>query len=303
MAITGALMPRLISLLRRLSGGSKGSNARQTMKQTGELLRHTHRVSLELSNLCNLARAHSRCPAHFVRSPHVLAGPVVRDVLDTLGAAAFGAGRYIAFHLYNEPLLDPRLFSFVQHARARCPEAGIIIWSNGWYLTENIACELACAGVTHFMLSAYSRRAHERFEALRLRLRADLSTCLGSDHLPVYFRIRKCPGLDDRMEMTAPPEKPDPRPCHQPLSDLTIRASGSLGLCCYDWAEQKVFGNLNRQRFAECLSAQAADLAALHRDLCRGIRTLPVCEACHFPRRHADRRAEWTWPEGTKVFG
>jgi hypothetical protein len=273
------------------------------MKQVEELLQHTHRVSLELSNLCNLARAHIRCPAHYVQHAQVLPAHVVEDVLDTLGRAGFGAGKYIAFHLYNEPLLDPRLVAFIEHARARCPEAGIILWSNGWYLTETIARELAAAGVTHFMLSAYSRGAQDRFRALRLHLHENLGACLQDGHLPVYFRIRRCSRLDDRMQMISPPEESDSRPCHQPLSDLTIRASGSLGLCCYDWAEKRVFGNLNRQPFADCLAAQFADLMALYQNLSRGIRDLPVCQACHFPRRRADHRAEWTWPEGTKVFG
>jgi len=273
------------------------------MKQVAELLQHTQRVSLELSNLCNLAGAHPRCPAHHVKQTQVLPALVVEDVLHTLGAAAFGAGRYIAFHLYNEPLLDPRLAAFVRYARAKCPQAGIILWSNGWYLTETIACEMAAAGVTHFMLSAYSRRAQDAFQALRLRLQESLAACMGDGRLPVYFRIRRCSRLDDRMQMISPPQEPDARPCHQPLSDLTIRAGGSLGLCCYDWAEQKVFGNLNRQRFADCLAERHSQLTALYRNLKRGIRDLPVCQACHFPRRRADHRAEWTWSEETRILG
>jgi len=273
------------------------------MNQVAQLLQHTQRVSLELSNLCNLARAHPRCPAHHVRQALVLPAAVVEDVLDTLGAAGFSAGRYIAFHLYNEPLLDPRLSAFVRHARMQCPSAGIILWSNGWYLTETIAHELVAAGVTHIMLSAYSRRAQEGFEALRRRLQESLAAGVRDGRLPVYFRIRRCSRLDDRMQMISPPQEPDARPCYQPLSDLTIRADGSLGLCCYDWAEQKVFGNLNRQRFADCLAGQHSQLTALYRDLSRGIRHLPVCQACHFPRRRADLRAGWTWPEETKVFG
>lgn len=273
------------------------------MKQAAELLQHTQRVSLELSNLCNLARAHPRCPAHHVQHALVLPAHVVEDVLETLGAAGFGDGRYIAFHLYNEPLLDPRLAGFVRYARAQCPQAGIILWSNGWYLTETIACELAAAGVTHFMLSAYSRRAQDEFQALGLRLQESLAAFMGDGRLPVYFRVRRCSRLDDRMQMISPAQEPDARPCHQPLSDLTIRAGGSLGLCCYDWAEQKAFGNLNGQRFADCLAGQYSQLTALYRDLSQGIRDLPVCQACHFPRRRADHRAAWTWPEETRVFG
>src|SRR4051812_36392122 len=116
----------------------------------------THIVTLELSNLCNYSRLHSKCPAHEVRGPEILPSAAVADVIDTMAGQYYGVGKFLAFHVYNEPLLDPRLFKFVEYARSRLPRINIILWSNGWYLYEVIAEELARAGVTHFMVSAYS---------------------------------------------------------------------------------------------------------------------------------------------------
>jgi phosphatidylglycerophosphate synthase len=38
----------------------------------------------------------------------------------------------IAFHIYNEPLIDPRLFSFIEYARRICPQGRILILTNGF---------------------------------------------------------------------------------------------------------------------------------------------------------------------------
>lgn len=261
---------------------------------------NSHIVTLELSNLCNYARLHSKCPAHEIQTPEILSSVAVTDVIDTLANQNYGVGKFLAFHVYNEPLLDPRLFKFIDYARSKLGQINIILWSNGWYLYETIAEELAQAGITHFMVSAYSDAEYERFTALRNWLRTRLRSRLAMDALPVFFQVRRVRELDERMHRLALAPQ-NCLPCHQPLNNLTIRANGDIGLCCYDWAQEETFGNINRAPFAECLTSNYARLEAVYRSLVNGERELTVCQACDTPRRAATEAIPSYWPESTLV--
>jgi 2-deoxy-scyllo-inosamine dehydrogenase (SAM-dependent) len=228
---------------------------------------------------------------------------LVHDVLDALGRFGFSTGKYLAFHLYNEPLLDPRLLSFVQRARANCHDISVILWTNGWHLRPRNAMGLVRSGVTNFMVSAYSDEEFDRLFNLGVWLREKLAAQPPPAGLPVYFRVRRSHSLDGRMRASVPISAGNYAPCSQPWSDLIIRASGSIGLCCYDWREQKTFGNLNGTRFEDCLAGCRRELDTLQDELSAGIRTLPVCQACQFPRWPAGERAGHTWREGSRVFG
>ena len=238
------------------------------------ILKHTRRVTLELSNLCNYAGRHPRCPAHGPDGRQILPARIVYDVLGTLADCHFDG--CLAWHVYNEPLLDPRLLHFVAHARKCCPDADVLLWSNGWYLDKTLAEELIAAGVRRLTLSAYSDKEYERFETLRERLkRAPIDGRPASVHV---LRVRQ---LDGRLAKGPDGGTTGRRPCHAPLSDLTIRASGHVGLCCFDWAQRETFGNLHEAGFRSAMEAAAGRMEHLQAELTRGLRTLQVCRRCH----------------------
>lgn len=72
-------------------------------------------VSIMLSNLCNYACIHEKCPAHFIREKEIVSSKNVKAVIDELGDMGFD-GR-LSFHIYNEPMIDPRLFWFIEYAK------------------------------------------------------------------------------------------------------------------------------------------------------------------------------------------
>jgi hypothetical protein len=270
-------------------------------KLAHDVLERVDRVTLELSNLCNYSKLHAKCPAHAISAPEILPRRIVLDVLDTLGQAGFGEGRYLAFHVYNEPLLDPRFASFVEYARRRCPKLNVILWSNGWYLYEGLALELIQLGVTHFSITAYSDEEHVRFERLASRLKEQLVRPEHVPPLPVYFRTMRMRELDERMSEDFVVLEPTGRPCFQPLSDLTIWASGAIGLCCLDWARSVEFGCVNEEGFEAALVRAAPRLLETYANLTRAQPQLPVCQKCPTPHERANVRAKERWHEGRRI--
>lgn len=269
------------------------------------LVRSIDRLTLELSNLCNYTKIHDKCPASCVREPNILPARTVLDALDVLARYGFGAGKFLAFHVYNEPLLDPRLLSFVTYARARMPGLNIILWSNGWYLYETIAVELIHAGVTHLSISGYTDREQSRFLDLRDRLKEKLAAIRFEGALPVYFRVMRMRELDDRL--MSPDKREDDtathnEPCYQPTSDLIIWSSGHIGLCCFDWQHNETFGNVLDHGFEAALLSGREKLTARTRELQAGIRTLPICKTCVAPRGPANGRAQSRWNASKRIW-
>lgn len=234
-------------------------------------LRHTARITLALSNLCPYRRLHPKCPASRAKTVQILPGRVVEDVLRTAAGWGWGETGVLAWHTYNEPTADPRLLHFCWMAKAMMPEVQIHLWTNGWYLDHALAAELAQAGVSKLVVSTYGPREFARLRPLVKSLRRHPMT------VKVWQQT-----LDDRM---IPVEgQPQHRPCHCPLYDLTIYATGRIGLCCMDWRKQQDFGDLNETPFAEAMGAAFPEMAEIERQLERRDRRLGVCRACRMRR-------------------
>ena len=233
-------------------------------------------LTLQLSNLCNYAAMHKQrqgnngCPVGSFTEKQILPGRIVRDVLDTAFRYGLGNIGIIRWHDFNEPLIDPRLMTFVQYVRQRAPAVAIQIWTNGWYLTKGLADELIDAGVTHFTISCYTPAEQERLDAIAqaLKEKAVFTGTHGLTHL--VARIM------DTTEIVAERYVP----CKAPFKDLTIRASGRIGLCCLEWQEEVTFGDLHRQSFAEAVQDNYADMLSLNAELGAGIRKHLVCRQC-----------------------
>ncbi len=230
-----------------------------------DLFANTYDVCIELSNFCNMAALHPRCPVSKMQNdPHILPARIVNDVLQTLSRHDY-SGR-IAFYTYNEPLMDPRLFEFVRTARRSCPQSRIHICTNGYCLTQDLVDELVQAGVTSFHISAYSESDLHRFSALAI---------------PVESAV-KLMKLDDRLDFYDTDEKSCDKPCYAPLAQVIITSQGMISLCCLDWKRQYCFGDLNAQSFEEAMADR--QLRQAYKRLSHGERFLPLCRRCGWSR-------------------
>lgn len=232
------------------------------------MLSKTEAVYFELSNRCNMAAQHKLCPLHGQTEAIFLSTSLVVDVLGFLGSEKF-AGR-IAFHNYNEPLMDPRLFALISVARRLCPEAKIFIMTNGYMLDQTILNELVEAGVREIEATAYSDSESSRLFVLQ------------HDPAAVAYRVRAAHGLDDRVGIY---DRRHGRcsPCKAPLRYILVYCTGEVGLCCMDYERRTVFGDLRKESIADIL--EAGDMHTVYDRLSAGDRFLPICQGCKCPGR------------------
>ena len=222
------------------------------------------RVNFELSNRCNLAHLHKRCPAHreLERPPENLSSAVVFQVLNDLGALGFDG--CLSFNQYGEPLMDPRLCWFLEYARQAVPMAKTLIWTNGSTLDVPLIEDLQRVGLGHLVVTAYTPA--DRVRLKELGVQPGFMTIYDPNWVDVF-------GIYDAdpVRLTTP--------CYAPLTDLIVTRAGHVALCCRDWERRHTFGDLNTTPFREVMEGEA--LRAVYDRLSRGDRDLDICQRCH----------------------
>ncbi len=231
-----------------------------------DTLQHVKRVTFELSNRCNYAHLHKSCPLNGEGAPVHLPSKAVIDTLEWL-ADHFWQG-IISFHNYGEPLLDPRLFTFIDYAVS--VGMPVLIWTNSWNLSEVMFDELVECGVTWFELSAYTKPELRRLQDMGLAREG------------VNVNIRDTPSLDKRRGIYGFTKLTNPGPCHRsaPLNELIINRNGMIPLCCFDWQGRFVFGDLNVETVGNVFERSA--LLDTYTELKAGIRSRDVCKRCPY---------------------
>jgi len=252
--------------------------------KAGSALKHTSRVTFELSNRCNYAYMHKACPAHGVVDPVILPEAIVRRVLAYLGAEGYRRG--LAWHNYSEPLIDARLFMFLDVARELMPGVEQYILSNGFMLGQGLLDELGAHGVTHVRVTTYSEAEHERCHALI----APPGMICGLDR-------RK--ELDSRLDDYERKPRNRKQPCFEPLESCVIRATGHVALCCRDWANQHALGNLHAETLEEVLRKK--ETLAVWEQNRHGKRVLELCRRCGCDRGSDVPSYEKREAEGAKA--
>lgn len=235
------------------------------------IFKRTKRVTLELSNLCNWSKEHERCPAHYYKEHVILPERIVRNVLETCRAYSFKG--VIAFHIYNEPGIDPRLMYFIKLTKEMLPGSFIFLLTNGWYFTQTLAEEYEQHGVDFIDISTYNPEDAKKIKGVSLS---------------IPIRVLEEP-LDDRMTWYGKEVKERIRhPCYYPLYDICISCKGFVVLCPYDWKRVIRFGDLNKESLKKIL--QKKEMRAIYEDLSAGRRTREICRGC--PRSRGEPYAE-----------
>jgi glycosyltransferase involved in cell wall biosynthesis len=222
------------------------------------------RISFQLSNLCNLEGIHKKCPLHCRKSSSILPSSIVTKVLDELGSIDYQG--IVAFHIYNEPLIDPRLFSLIAETRRRCPGAKVYLLSNGYYLNQTILDELAVLGVWLLIVSAYSKADFERLSRYESR---------------IPYKVFRAT-LDERRSIYDGPPLDVKAPCYPFVTDLSIACTGEVTLCCLDWDRRFVYGDLHEETLQSVL--EKFEVRQIAHGLMLGERTTDICRRCDWVR-------------------
>lgn len=106
-------------------------------------------VEIEVTNRCNLACV--QCLRSQGLKPYALGDIDEQDFLRVL--AQFPDALHVCLNGFGEPLMHPRFFELVAHARARLPWAKFSIYSNGTLLDEGAARKMVGSGLTEINVS------------------------------------------------------------------------------------------------------------------------------------------------------
>jgi hypothetical protein len=264
-------------------------------------------VEVETSRRCN--RTCAWCPngEHTARRRQELMDwTLFRRIVDELGALEYAG--WLAFHNYNEPLLNRRLLDEISYVRATVPAARPAIYTNGDVLDLALFERLVSAGVRYIRVTRYPRRAEAapRTDTIRAWL-----TRAGLDELLWDFRrVRQglaavidtpalkveviCPAIVDAYNnrggsVTTLPVlvKPRTESCLMTATSAVIDYRGRMKMCCCVYPESPghagyVIGDLHTATFADLWGSTRMD--AYREAHARADWSLsPACAGCTQP--------------------
>jgi len=242
------------------------------------------RIAFELSNRCVLAERHTRCPAHqkIQDPPQNVPAGVVWAVLDTIRTNVPVFSGYVYFHLYNEPMMDPRLFEFVRLAKRSLPHSMIQITTNAWNYDQTLHDELAAAGARIVRFSIYSKRDLDRLKKIRPN---KMKTVYSVTQTPGFLQASEEEAWKFVLRKDIPAVYSGPRKkarirCLAPYKQLCITSSGEVALCCMDWQRSVTFGNLVKNGGSLDTVLRSPAMTEAYADLRAGNRKFNVCGGC-----------------------
>lgn len=232
----------------------------QVIDDNKPLINQIKRISFELSNICNYSYIHKKCPISLETEKKILSSKLIYKVIDEMAEINYDG--VFAFHRYNEPFIDPRLFDFIRYSRSKCPDSKVLILTNGFYFNQTIGDELAELGVWNIAVTAYSVKEYQRLISLDIKV----------PYL-VFFGA-----LDDRQCIYESEFLNLKSPCFAPVYDFTVNCNGDVALCCNDWKNSYTFGSLEDKTVKNILENE--NLVKAYHDLKSGNRNLDICKRC-----------------------
>ena len=240
----------------------------ERFKKTNDLFNNIEGVGLMLSNLCNYAYLHSKCPAHCIREKEILSSETVKRIIDELAVRKFDGVLY--FHIYNEPMNDPRLFLFIEYAKKEMPQCKVLVYSNGYYLNQVMINDLEEIGADILAVTGYGREEYKRLLALDVN---------------IPYRI-VWGDLDERLDLYKASTDDGNReyePCRTFITTVNIYSDGDVGICCLDYKHPYKLGNIMDNSLEKVLNHER--VINIQKNLLNGNRCdLPICRHCNWIR-------------------
>ena len=189
----------------------------------------------------------------------------------------------------NEPLMDLRIYEFVKMTSTMLPNVEITLSTNGILLSEQVVNKLYENGLTTFYISIPTlnsddykqimgieldrvlnqiRKFYNTEQASMLRIAAPKARSFDEFAFREEFRkngIKVCPWdieyvdswqldkekLDKYFDSNSVSEL-----CDRPMDQAVISANGNMTICCRDWRESVVLGNVKDNSIYEIWHGQ-----------------------------------------------
>lgn len=240
-------------------------------------------VEVETSRKCN--RTCTWCPngEHDARRVQQLMDwDLFCRIVEELAELKYGG--FLAFHNYNEPLLNKRLLDEICYVRSVVPQAKPAIYTNGDLLDAALLDKLITAGAAYLRVTRYPRHADTPPSEKTLRdwlHRKGLSDLVPWQFGPVRQGIAATYDTGTvRLEVIAPQilstynnrggsvttlpllVKPRTQPCLMTATSAVIDYAGRMKMCCCVYPdtaghEQYIVGDLRTDTFVDLWSGPA----------------------------------------------
>ena len=228
-------------------------------------------LAIEINSACN--RKCVWCPNHKNdREVGFLDDEIFYKIIDELKEMEF-KGK-ITFNLYNEPLLDKRLLTFIRYIRKNIPSTYIYLNTNGDSLNLDLWKELRKEGLDFANISQYDGKINENIQKILSELNPKEKEHFGSK---IFNPDNICnrAGLVESKRMKTPLKQY----CNKPFSELCINYKGKVILCCNDYFSAIEIGDLKKQSIKEIWGSE---IFKYYREkLLKGERVnLELCNLC-----------------------
>ncbi|MBF0152654.1 MAG: radical SAM/SPASM domain-containing protein [Magnetococcales bacterium] len=230
-------------------------------------------VEIETDARCN--RSCSYCPVAKHKREGQMPESLFYAIVDQLQQMNF-SGRF-SFHFYNEPLLDPRLDTFIRYTRDRLAKATLVLVTNGDHLSRERFDQLLAAGIDLVSVSLHDKKIAKTSNALRgsLNERFQAKILITPTYEP-QTPLSNRGGLVDLQKHQHEAVHNWPNGGCTSVSSLVINYQGKVALCCDDFFARFGHGDLNETP----LRTVWEDSREKRRRIYFANYELPICQTC-----------------------
>lgn len=180
----------------------------------------------------------------------------VYSLFDQLGD--LGYDKKLVFHFYNEPLLDKRIYNFIEYAARKVPQAFRLLTTNGDLLDQRKIEYLLDGCVTKVAISAHDIETFERFKKIRSNLEPENQNRLA---IRSYYRVgdgghaaritNRAGNIDLDAGGYAVDEVDEAGLDGCDRVEFNIDYKGDVHPCCMDFSGEYVLGNVHEESLVD----------------------------------------------------
>ena len=257
-------------------------------------------IELETSTFCN-----RRCPwcpnSIYSRSMKQknISNKLFNKIINELAELRYSGE--ISLHNYNEPLLDKKIFYYINKIKMKISKSHILLYSNGDYLNRKMVNKIAYSGVKTLFISIHdaieNRNYKEIIESFDKRMHfkknyTNVSDKLGEKFLTHYKRLNiiyympYVAALTSRGGILKKYNKKNCLNtfCYLPFSSCAIDFEGNFKICCEVYPANKIhkkygiIGNLSTKTFLQLWFSRSYN--SFRKDILHHSNNNVICSDC-----------------------